>query len=80
MMDKPKARIDASALRLFYFQGITNTGINLILKEASAFKKSFYRNTPSKEDLIESSIKTRQQRYAVFFERLMDMTDDFEKH
>ncbi|TGK01578.1 TetR/AcrR family transcriptional regulator [Leptospira langatensis] len=49
--DPAKERILKAASRLFYAKGYPNTGINEILEEAGAFKKSLYIHYPSKKDL-----------------------------
>ncbi|MBM9500384.1 TetR/AcrR family transcriptional regulator [Leptospira sp. 201903071] len=49
--DQTKDRILKATVKLFYERGYTNTGINEILNEAGAFKKSLYRYFPSKKDL-----------------------------
>lgn len=47
-----RARVLNTALRLFYTQGIQNTGINQLIDESRVAKASFYRYFPSKRDLI----------------------------
>ena len=47
-----KRRILDAATRLFYRQGIKNTGVNQIIDEAAVAKASFYQYFPSKDDLI----------------------------
>lgn len=47
-----RARVLSTALRLFYTQGIQNTGINQLIDESRVAKASFYRYFPSKRDLI----------------------------
>jgi AcrR family transcriptional regulator len=49
--DPARERIMKSAKRLFYQRGFINTGINEILADSKAFKKSFYIHFPSKVDL-----------------------------
>ena len=47
-----RKRILTSATRLFYRQGIKNTGINQIITESNVAKASFYQYFPSKDRLI----------------------------
>ena len=53
-MKKPTVRekIVATAIRLFYRQGYSNTGINQIIAEADVSKSALYQNFVSKEDLL----------------------------
>ncbi len=45
-------RILRTSKKLFYQQGVKNTGINQIIEEAKVAKASFYMHFPSKRDLI----------------------------
>jgi len=45
-------RIIETAIRLFYKQGYSNTGINQIIEEAGIAKSTLYEHFPSKEDLL----------------------------
>jgi TetR/AcrR family transcriptional repressor of lmrAB and yxaGH operons len=47
-----RKRILFTATRLFYRQGIKNTGINQIIAESNVAKASFYQYFPSKDKLI----------------------------
>ncbi len=49
--DPARDRILRAATKLFYSKGYSNTGINEILEEAGAFKKSLYIHFPSKREL-----------------------------
>lgn len=53
-MKKPSVRdkIVSTAIRLFYRQGYSNTGINQIIEEAGVSKSALYQTFPSKEDLL----------------------------
>jgi AcrR family transcriptional regulator len=44
--------IITTAIRLFYKQGYSNTGINQIIAEAAVSKSSLYQHFQSKEDLL----------------------------
>ena len=54
-----KDRILATALRLFYQDGIRATGIDRIIAESGVAKMSFYRHFPSKNDLIRAFLAAR---------------------
>lgn len=47
-----KERIIRTATRLFYLQGLNETGINQIIEESHVAKASFYQYFPSKMDLV----------------------------
>lgn len=47
-----KERIIATALELFYTQGLRATGIDRIIRDSGVAKASFYRHFPSKDRLI----------------------------
>ena len=51
-----RKRILSTATRLFYRQGIRNTGINQIIAESKVAKASFYQYFPSKYKLILSCL------------------------
>ena len=50
-------RILNTATRLFYRQGVKNTGINQIIAESKVAKASFYQHFPSKKQLILSCLE-----------------------
>jgi len=63
--DKKKSvheRIVKTATRLFYEQGVLNTGVNQIISESNVAKASFYQHFPSKNDLVKECIM-RYDRY-----------------
>src|ERR1700761_6514337 len=47
-----RENIVSTAIRLFYRQGYSNTGINQIIDEARVSKSALYQNFSSKEDLL----------------------------
>jgi AcrR family transcriptional regulator len=53
-----RARLLATATRLFYAEGIHAVGVDRIVTEAGVTRATFYRHFPSKEDLVRSYIKT----------------------
>ncbi|RHX85501.1 TetR/AcrR family transcriptional regulator [Leptospira stimsonii] len=69
--DQAKDRILKSAVKLFYERGYTNTGINEILSDAGAFKKSLYRYFPSKKDLGLSYVEFQEEEILGLAELMM---------
>ncbi|WP_039908028.1 TetR/AcrR family transcriptional regulator [Micromonospora lupini] len=47
-----RARLLATATRIFYSEGIHSVGIDRIIAEAKVTRATFYRHFPSKDDLI----------------------------
>ncbi|MGC4878610.1 TetR/AcrR family transcriptional regulator [Micromonospora sp. DT43] len=47
-----RARLLATATRIFYSEGIHSVGIDRIISEAKVTRATFYRHFPSKDDLI----------------------------
>jgi AcrR family transcriptional regulator len=60
-------RILATALRLFYRDGIRATGIDRIIAESGVAKMSFYRHFPSKADLVRAFLAARHERWMGWF-------------
>ncbi len=67
----PPERILATARRLFYAQGFPTTGINQIIAESDASKKSFYRYFPAKDDLGLAYLRAEKDDLMRMFTRLM---------
>ena len=63
-----RERILSASTRLFYSQGVLNTGINQIIKESNVAKASFYQYFPSKDNLIDSCI----DEYCVTMQRIFN--------
>lgn len=63
-----RERILVTATRLFYDQGIRATGIDRIIEEAQVAKASFYRQFPSKEELIQAFLNHRHETWMAWFE------------
>ena len=51
-----KEKIIKTAMKLFYEQGIQNTGINQIIREANIAKGSLYRHFSSKDELVKECL------------------------
>ncbi|AOP32981.1 TetR family transcriptional regulator [Leptospira tipperaryensis] len=69
--DQAKDRILKATVKLFYERGYANTGINEILSEAGAFKKSLYRYFPSKKDLGLSYVSFQEEEILGLAEMMM---------
>jgi AcrR family transcriptional regulator len=51
-MSEARARLLATASRLFYAEGLHSVGVDRIISEASVTRATLYRHFPSKEDLV----------------------------
>jgi AcrR family transcriptional regulator len=74
---KVKDRIIATAIRLFYSQGITRTGINQIISESNVAKASFYQYFPSKDDLIITCLGVYNMNILRMVKRLVTRSKSF---
>lgn len=63
----PRERILRTAQNLFYRDGIRATGIDRVIAESGVSKVTFYRNFPSKNDLILAFLEYRHQRWMAWF-------------
>jgi AcrR family transcriptional regulator len=63
----PHERILLTAYELFYREGIRATGIDRVIAEAKVTKVTFYRNFPSKKDLIIEFLEYRHQEWMTWF-------------
>jgi len=63
----PRERILSAAHRLFYGDGIRATGIDRVIAEAGVTKVTFYRQFPSKDDLVLAVLERRHQRWLAWF-------------
>jgi len=67
----PRERILFTAHQLFYQDGIRATGIDRLIAKSSVTKTTFYRQFPSKNQLIIEFLEFRHKRWmAWFIERL----------
>lgn len=62
-------RILETARRLFYANGIRATGVDRIIAESGVAKMSFYRNFPSKKDLVLAFLEQRHEFWMSWFEQ-----------
>lgn len=63
----PRERILSTAHDLFYREGIRATGIDRVIAEAGVTKVTFYRQFPSKDDLILAFLELRHERWMTWF-------------
>jgi AcrR family transcriptional regulator len=49
---EPRARLLATASKLFYREGVNGVGVERIVSEANVTRATFYRHFPSKQDLV----------------------------
>src|SRR5688572_33469027 len=77
-MTKPKQRRPAAETRehvldvaheLFYWPGISATGIDRVASEAGVAPTALYRLFPSKDALVAAYIERAQERYQQWFEQ-----------
>ncbi|WP_444931574.1 TetR/AcrR family transcriptional regulator [Microbulbifer sp. SSSA002] len=61
-MDKQELLV-RTAFKLFYIHGIHAVGVNLVLAESGIAKKTLYHHFPSKEYLVEATIRYRDHSY-----------------
>jgi AcrR family transcriptional regulator len=62
-----RERVLATALALFYRDGIRATGIDRVIAEASVTKVTFYRHFPSKDALVVAFLESRHARWMTWF-------------
>lgn len=63
----PRERILLAAHQLFYSEGIRATGVDKIIERASVSKVTFYRQYPSKDDLIRAYLDYRHGMWMEWF-------------
>ena len=70
---KPRVRdrIFDTACELFYTQGIRSVGVDTIASEAGTNKMSFYRNFPSKDDLIAEYLQKEAEQFFSDWDAIM---------
>jgi AcrR family transcriptional regulator len=62
-----RERVLATALALFYRDGIRATGIDRVIAEAGVTKVTFYRHFPSKDALVVAFLESRHERWMAWF-------------
>ena len=69
---QPRERILGTAARLFHRHGIGATGIDRVIAEAGVAKATFYRQFPSKQELVLAWIRDPATRW---FDRLFERAE-----
>ena len=67
MAIKLKDRILQTASDLFYSQGVRATGVEAIAKGANTTKMSLYKYFPSKDELVVSFLRQRDEDFTTWF-------------
>lgn len=70
------ARVLAVASDLFYTRGINTVGMELIAEEASVTKKTIYDRFGSKENLVVSYLRTRDERWRRWLHNRLNEIDN----
>ena len=63
----PRERILHAAHDLFYRDGIRATGIDRVIAQSGVAKVTFYRQFPSKDDLVLAFLEFRHERWMAWF-------------
>jgi AcrR family transcriptional regulator len=63
----PRERILDTAHELFYREGIRATGIDRVIAQAGVTKVTFYRQFPSKDELVLAFLDFRHARWMAWF-------------
>ncbi|MEQ9366327.1 MAG: TetR/AcrR family transcriptional regulator [Leptospirales bacterium] len=74
----PRERIVAAALELFYRRGYSSTSVDQIIERAGAYKKSFYRYFPTRDDLGREYLDRQGTFFLKFFKGMLERYDEFE--
>lgn len=75
----PRERIVAAAMDLFYRKGYASTSVDEVIERAAAYKKSFYRYFPSREDLGQEYLRAQADFFFGFFDSMLGRHDTFEE-
>lgn len=69
----PRQRIVEAAHDLFYSQGIRATGVDRVIEVAKVTKVTFYRQFPSKDDLVAAYLEYRHERWMGWFHARLEV-------
>jgi AcrR family transcriptional regulator len=72
-------KITASALRLFEENGVAETSIASIIKEADIAHKTFFNHFPSKDHLLQHIVSSHSRYAYTFFRDALKRSDDPKK-
>ena len=64
---EPRERLLATAIELFYNEGIHSVGVDRIVKEAKVTRATFYRHFPGKEDLVRAYLDFEDEQLRRLF-------------
>ena len=70
--DTPSARLLATALHLFYANGIRAVGVDRLIADAGVAKASFYAHYPSKQDLVDTYLKAWGEAWLEWLDEAME--------
>lgn len=74
--DSPRERILETAIRLFYHEGIANTGVDTVARAAHVAKMTMYRHFGSKDRLIVECLDRLDVRYHNWFVAQVEQRTD----
>jgi TetR/AcrR family transcriptional regulator, transcriptional repressor for nem operon len=74
----PRERIIAAAIELFYRRGYANTSVDQVIEASGAYKKSFYRYFPSREDLGREYLHEQANFFFGFLDGMTGRYTEFE--
>ncbi|MGZ4130627.1 MAG: TetR/AcrR family transcriptional regulator [Actinomycetota bacterium] len=69
-------RILSAAVDLFFSQGIPASGVDALIERAGVAKATFYRQFPSKDDLVLAWLRSPQARWLDDIEPILERIDD----
>ena len=73
-----RERLLATAIGIFYADGIRTVGVDRIIAEAGVTKATFYRHFPSKEDLVLAYLRTAHLAIRDELESAAETADPFD--
>lgn len=68
----PRDRILVTAHDLFYRDGVRATGVDRIIENSRVTKVTFYRQYPSKDELIQAYLKYRHEHWIGWFRAALE--------
>lgn len=71
----PRERILRTAHDLFYAHGLQSVGVDLIIARAQVSKVTFYRQFPSKHELILAYLQLRHELWLAWFDQRLTHAD-----
>lgn len=71
-----RERLLATAVEIFYREGIHAVGVDRLVSEAGVTRATFYRHFPSKDDLVRAYIEAEDAALRAMFEQAAAVIDD----